>query len=135
MKQFKNVVSPYFFALKYYKDTEMYDQAISEGYKFNALDESAKGLYTEFQFCETPLLSKEFMKKVHYRWLSEVILNKERFMNALSIQRKFHTDEEITAYYSSFFGRDFDNIDAILKLCRTTDNDVMSHEEVGLKLT
>ena len=27
------------------------------------LDESAKGLYAEFQFCETPLLSKEFMKK------------------------------------------------------------------------
>ena len=135
MKQFKNVVSPYFFALKYYKDTEMYDQAISEGYKYNALDESAKGLYTEFQFSATPMLSKEFMKKVHYRWLSEVILDKERFMNALSIQRNFHTDEEITAYYSSFFGKDFDSIDAILNLCRTTDNHVVPHEEVGLKLT
>jgi hypothetical protein len=81
------------------------------------------------------MLSKEFMKKVHYRWLSEVILDKERFTNALSIQRKFHTDEEITAYYSSFFGKDFDSIDTILNLCRTTDNDIMQHEEVGLKLT
>jgi len=134
MKQYKDVVSPYFFALKYYKDTEMYQQATNEGFLFTNLDESAKGLYTEFQFSETPLLSKEFMKKVHFRWLSEVILNKERFMNALTIQRKFHTDEEITAYYSSFFGKDFDNIDSILKLCKSSNN-VVEHEKVGIKLT
>ena len=112
----------------------MYQQATNEGFLFTNLDESAKGLYTEFQFSETPLLSKEFMKKVHFRWLSEVILNKERFMNALTIQRKFHTDEEITAYYSSFFGKDFDNIDSILKLCKSSNN-VVEHEKVGIKLT
>ena len=61
-------------------------------------------------------------------------MNKERFTNALEIQKKFHTDEEIIAYYSSFFGKDFDSIDTILSLCRA-DNRVMPHEEVGLKLT
>jgi hypothetical protein len=135
IKQFKNVVIPYFFALKYYKDTEMYQQAVTEGYKLDMLDESAKGLYTESQFSETPLLSKDFMKKVHYRWLTEVILDKERFTNALVTQRKFHTDEEITAFYSSFFGQDFDSVDSILKLCKNSDNQSVQHEEVGLKLT
>ena len=135
IKQFKNVVIPYFFALKYYKDTEMYQQAVTEGYKLDMLDESAKGLYTESQFSETPLLSKDFMKKVHYRWLTEVILDKKRFTNALVTQRKFHTDEEITAFYSSFFGQDFDSVDSILKLCKNSDNQSVQHEEVGLKLT
>ena len=135
MKQFKSVVSPYFFALKYYRDTEMYEQAQDQGFNISTLDNSAKGLYTEFEFCETPLLSKEFMKKVHYRWLSEIILNKERFTNALKIQKKFHTDEEIIAYYSSFFGKDFDSIESILKLCKTTDNDSTPNEIIGQKLT
>jgi hypothetical protein len=112
----------------------MYEQAQEQGFNISTLDNSAKGLYTEFEFCETPLLSKEFMKKVHYRWLSEIVLNKERFTNALEIQKKFHTDEEIIAYYSSFFGKDFDSIDTILSLCRA-DNRVVPHEEVGLKLT
>ena len=135
MKQFKYVVSPYFFALKYYRDTEMYEQAQEQGFNISTLDNSAKGLYTEFQFCETPLLSKEFMKKVHFRWLSEVILNKERFTNALEIQKKFHTDEEIIAYYSSFFGRDFDSIESIIKLCKTNSNDSPPDEIIGQKLT
>jgi radical SAM superfamily enzyme YgiQ (UPF0313 family) len=135
MKQFKSAVSPYFFALKYYRDTEMYEQAQEQGFNISTLDNSAKGLYTEFEFCETPLLSKEFMKKVHYRWLSEIVLNKERFTNALEIQKKFHTDEEIIAYYSSFFGKDFDSIESILKLCKITDNDSAPHEIIGQKLT
>ena len=135
MKQFKSVVSPYFFALKYYRDTEMYEQAQEQGFNISTLDNSAKGLYTEFEFCETPLLSKEFMKKVHYRWLSEIVLDKERFTNALEIQKKFHTDEEIIAYYSSFFGKDFDSIESILKLCKTTDNDSTPNEIIGQKLT
>ena len=134
MKQFKHVVSPYFFALKYYRDTEMYEQAQEEGFNISTLDNSAKGLYTEFQFCETPLLSKEFMKKVHFRWLSEIVLDRERFTNALQIQKKFHTEEEIIAYYSSFFGKDFDSIDSILKLCK--DNKSTRQEEIiGQKLT
>jgi hypothetical protein len=75
------------------------------------------------------------MKKVHYRWLSEIILNKERFTNALEIQKKFHTDEEIIAYYSSFFGKDFDSIESLLKLCKTTDNEPAPDEIIGQKLT
>ena len=134
MKQFKHVVSPYFFALKYYRDTEMYEQAQEEGFNISTLDNSAKGLYTEFQFCETPLLSKEFMKKVHFQWLSEIVLDRERFTNALEIQKKFHTEEEIIAYYSSFFGKDFDSIESILKLCK--DNKSTRQEEIiGQKLT
>ena len=135
MKQFKHVVSPYFFALKYYRDTEMYEQAQEEGFNISTLDNSAKGLYTEFQFCETPLLSKEFMKKVHFRWLSEIILDKERFMNALEIQKKFHTEEEIIAYYSSFFGKDFDSLDSILKLCKENKTTQKQDEIIGQKLT
>ena len=135
MKQFKHVVSPYFFALKYYRDTEMYEQAQEQGFKISTLDNSAKGLYTEFQFCETPLLSKEFMKKVHFRWLSEIILDKERFTNALEIQKKFHTEEEIIAYYSSFFGKDFDSLDSILKLCKENKTTQKQEEIIGQKLT
>ena len=75
------------------------------------------------------------MKKVHYRWLSEIVLNKERFTNALEIQKKFHTAEEIIAYYSSFFGKDFDSIESILKLCKTTDDDSTPNEIIGQKLT
>ena len=135
MKQFKHVVSPYFFALKYYRDTEMYEQAQEQGFNISTLDNSAKGLYTEFQFCETPLLSKEFMKKVHFRWLSEIILDKERFTNALEIQKKFHTEEEIIAYYSSFFGKDFDSLDSILKLCKENKTTQKQEEIIGQKLT
>ena len=135
MKQFKHVVSPYFFALKYYRDTEMYEQAQEEGFNISTLDNSAKGLYTEFQFCETPLLSKEFMKKVHFRWLSEIVLDRERFTNALEIQKKFHTEEEIIAYYSSFFGKDFDSIDSILRLCKDNKNTQKQEEIIGQKLT
>ena len=135
MKQFKHVVSPYFFALKYYRDTEMYEQAQEEGFNISTLDNSAKGLYTEFQFCETPLLSKEFMKKVHFQWLSEIVLDRERFTNALEIQKKFHTEEEIIAYYSSFFGKDFDSIDSILRLCKDNKKTQKQEEIIGQKLT
>jgi len=135
MKQFKHVVSPYFFALKYYRDTEMYEQAQEQGFNISTLDNSAKGLYTEFQFCETPLLSKEFMKKVHFQWLSEIVLDRERFTNALEIQKKFHTEEEIIAYYSSFFGKDFDSIDSILRLCKDNKSTQKQEEIIGQKLT
>lgn len=75
------------------------------------------------------------MKKVHFRWLSEIILDKERFTNALEIQKKFHTDEEIIAYYSSFFGKDFDSIESILKLCKDNKNTQKPDEIIGQKLT
>ena len=52
------------------------------------------------------------------------------------IQKKFHTDEEIIAYYSSFFGKDFDSIDSILKLCRDNTNSQKQEQPIiGQKLT
>lgn len=118
MKQYKNVVVPYFFAVKYYEDTEMYNQAIEEGFSRRALEESAKGLYTESEFLETPLLSKSFMEKAHLRWLTEVLLNKERMTNAVAIQKRFLTDDEISEFYSSFFNRKFKDVDDLLSMTR-----------------
>ncbi len=118
MKQFKKCVIPYFFAAKYYKNSKMYSLALEEGFSAEELEKSKKGLYNEIQFCETPLLSRDFLKKMHYRWINEVILNKERLLNALSIQRKHHTDEEIKLFYSSFFGKEIKNVNDLIGLCR-----------------
>ncbi len=117
MKKFKKCVLPYLFAAKYYKNTKMYSLAVEEGFSKKELEESQEGLYNEIQFCETPLLPRSFLRAAHYKWIKEIILNQERMLNAIAIQRKYHTEKEIEFFYSSFFGKKIENIDKLIDLC------------------
>jgi len=114
MKQFKKCVLPFLFPAKYYKGTKMYSKAIEEGFSVDELESFQLGLYSEIQFCKTPLLSENFMKKIYSMYIRDVLLNKERMRNAISIQRNYLTDDEILLFYSSFFGREIRNIGQIL---------------------
>ncbi|MFH1326799.1 MAG: radical SAM protein [archaeon] len=115
MKQFKKCVLPFLFPAKYYKGTQMYSLAIQEGFSVDEMELAQEGLYSEIQFCKTPLLSREFMQKIHNKYMVEVLFNKERMRNAIDIQRKYFSDEEILLFYSSFFGREINSMNQILR--------------------
>lgn len=116
MKQFKKCL-PLFFAVKYYKNTKMYDLAIKEDFSKTELNKVGKGGYHQIEFCSTPLLSEIFMKKVLYRYLKEVLLNKERMKNIINIQRKYLSDNEIKNFYSEFFMKKINSVEHLISLC------------------
>ncbi|HLD28273.1 MAG TPA: radical SAM protein [Patescibacteria group bacterium] len=117
MKKFKKCL-PMFYATKYYKNTKLYEMAIQEGFSRTEMEKVESGGYHQIEFCATPLLSPEFMKKIHFRYLTEVLFNKERMQNTIEIQKKYFSEDEIKDFYSDFLMRDIKNLDSLMSLCR-----------------
>ena len=82
------------------------------------LEKSSRSLYHEFEFFETPLLSRDFVNTIYWRYIREVIFDRERMGNAIAIQKRHYCDREIKEFYSRLFRKKFENIEEILDLCK-----------------
>ena len=111
IKQFKKVAIPFFHAVKYYPGTELMRLAVEEGFDEQAIKKAYTDPYHDIMHSGTPLITKQAFQDIYFRFLTEVFLSKERLLNAIRIQRKFLTNQEILDTYSIFFKKrikDFD---------------------------
>lgn len=103
LKQFKKITIPMFFSVKYYPNTEIYNLAIKNGIKTDNIQDAYAETYHDIRHSHTPLIPKKAFRDIYFKFLSEVFLSKERLLNAIEIQRRFLTEEEILDTYSIFF--------------------------------
>ncbi|MFZ2385971.1 MAG: radical SAM protein [Candidatus Omnitrophota bacterium] len=103
LKQFKKIVLPMFFSVKYYPHTEIYALALAEGVKPADIRKACGGAYHDIKYSGTPLIPKKVFRDIYFRFLREVFLSKERLLNAVEIQKKFLSAQEILDVYSIFF--------------------------------
>ena len=64
----------------------------------------------DMSFVETPLISRSAFRNLSFKYTLSIILSKERLLNAIEIQKKFLTKEEILDFYSIFFKRRVKNL-------------------------
>ena len=103
LKQFKHIIIPLFFSVKYYPNTEVYDLAIEHGIKIENIEDAYAETYHDVRHSGTPLISKKEFMDIYFKFLKEVFLSKERLHNAIEIQKKFLSEQEILDVYSIFF--------------------------------
>ena len=103
LKQFKHIIIPLFFSVKYYPNTEIYDLAIEQGIKIENIEDAYAETYHDVRHSGTPLISKKDFMDIYFKFLKEVFLSKERLHNAIEIQKKFLSEQEILDVYSIFF--------------------------------
>ena len=111
IKQFKKVAIPFFHAVRYYPGTELCRLAVKEGFDEELIKKTYNDSYHNIIHSGTPLIPKQVFQDIVFKFLNEVFLSKERLLNAIKIQRKFLTSQEILDTYSIFFKKrikDFD---------------------------
>lgn len=104
----KGITMPYLFGVKFYPGTNLYKIAGDMG----ILDAENKNIYHpyhEISTHKTDLLSEEDFKELFVYFMREIFLNKERLRNAIKVQRKFLSDEEIKMLYSTFLKREINS--------------------------
>jgi len=111
LKQFKKVVLPTYNAVKYFPRTEIYDLALKKGIKLNNIRNAYSGLYYETKYSQTPYFSRDDFINLSLKFFKEICLSKERLVNALEIQKKFYSKEELLDYYSIFFQKRVTDLD------------------------
>lgn len=103
LKQFKHIIIPLFFSVKYYPNTEIYDLAIEHGIKIENIEDAYAETYHDVRHSGTPLISKKEFMDIYFKFLKEIFLSKERLHNAIEIQKRFLSEQEILDVYSIFF--------------------------------
>ncbi|MFC2167001.1 B12-binding domain-containing radical SAM protein [Acidobacteriota bacterium] len=111
LKQFKRIIIPMFFSVKYYPNTELYGLALKDGIKSEDIEDAYAETYHDIRHSETPLISKMDFNEIYFKFLEEVFLSKERLLNALEIQNQYLSQNEILDVYSIFFRKRIKDID------------------------
>ncbi len=111
VKQFKKIIIPMFFSVKYYPNTEIYDLALKNGIKTDKIEDAYAETYHNIKHSQTPLIPQQAFKDIYFEFLNEVFLSKERLLNAVGIQKKFLTEQEILDVYSIFFRKRIKNLE------------------------
>ena len=100
LKQFKKIVMPVFNSVKYYPNTEIYDLALQDGIRLGDIRYAHQEPFHDIEHSGTPLIPKSAFRNIQFKFLQEIILSKERLLNAIEIQRRFFTEKEILDFYS-----------------------------------
>jgi len=103
LKQFKKIVIPMFFSVRYYPNTEIYDLALKHGIKVDDIEDAYAETYHDIRHSQTPLIPKQVFRDIYFMFLNEVFLSRERLLNAIGIQKRYLTEGEILDIYSIFF--------------------------------
>lgn len=105
VKNLKKVTMPYFFGVRYFPKTELFDIAVKEKI---ITDDVMKSIYTPYHDTtnlETPTMSNFDFKKLFMVYLKDIFLDKERLSHALTVQEKYLSKEELAFVYSSILHR------------------------------
>jgi hypothetical protein len=105
-------VVPFFHAVKYYPGTELCRLAIEDGFDEKMIRTAYTDPFHDIMHSGTPLIPKQAFQEIVFKFLNEIFLSRERLLNAIKLQRKFMTNQEILDTYSTFFRKkitDFEN--------------------------
>lgn len=121
IKQFKKIIIPMFFSVKYYPNTEIYGLALKYGIRSTNIIDAYAETYHDVRHGETPLIPESAFRDIYLEFLSEIFLSKERLFNAFRIQKKFFSNDEILDMFSIFFR----------KRIKSFEKDVLRYAKVG----
>ena len=113
IKQFKKVVLPNYSVIRFFPNVEIYHLALRNGFKLKDMNNAFQSSYSyrDLQPRATPLISKTEFNTLILKYWEEVVLSKERLLNALEIQKKFYSKAELLDYYSIFFQKKVNDLD------------------------
>ena len=111
IKQFKKIVIPMFFSVKYYPHTQIRDLALTNGIKISDIQGAYAETYHNIKHSQTPLIPRKAFRDIYFTFLKEVFLSKERLLNAIEIQKAFLSRQEILDIYSIFFRKRVKNLE------------------------
>jgi radical SAM superfamily enzyme YgiQ (UPF0313 family) len=106
--QFDRLVLPYYFSVKYYPGTELYQTAPAQGIVID--EQSYRAPYHGYEFQETLHISHRDFERLNQWYLRKIYLNPQRLANAVSILEKHFTEEEIKDMFTLFFRRKINDI-------------------------
>ncbi len=119
IKQFEHLVLPLFFSVKYYPDTEIYQIARDHGIDLKRSADAYSETYHDISHSGTPEIPPRAFQTLYFTFLRDVFLSRNRLENAVKIQRKYLTEEEISDAYSLFFRRRVRNFERdVLRFAR-----------------
>ncbi len=110
LAQFKRVVLPYYFSVKYYPGTELFQEA--EHYGIHIDKNILISPYHGYQFQETPHISPRDFEELNRWYLKNIFLDPERLRNTVNILSQHFTREEINDMFSLFFRKPITDIEA-----------------------
>lgn len=102
-RKFNRLVLPYYFSVKYYPGTEIYETAVEHGIQVRPA--SYRAPYHGYDFQETPRISSRDFERLNQWYLRHIYLSPERLRNAISTLRRHFADEEIKDMFTLFFRR------------------------------
>ncbi|NOQ70373.1 MAG: radical SAM protein [Crocinitomix sp.] len=106
---FKHLTLPYYFSVKYFQDTSLFNSAGDFGINLEA--DKLTGAYHNYSFQDTPDIKTKDFEKLNYWYLRNIFMNKERIENSINILDHHFTQDEINDMYSVFFRKKVNNID------------------------
>jgi len=109
LANFKKLVMPYYFSVKYYPGTEIYN--ISKEFGITLNENAHQHPYHGSIFQETPLINKNDFDRLYRKYMRDIFLNHERLRNSINILLKHFDEEEIKDMYTLLFRRKINNIE------------------------
>jgi anaerobic magnesium-protoporphyrin IX monomethyl ester cyclase len=106
---------PMYFALKYYKGTEIYRQGLSKGVQLEKyMHQSEKNFHDPFAFIPNKHISKADFMGLYKRYFNR-FYKKENFKWMISLLKNYYAIEEIFGLFSLLFNKKINNYEEIYK--------------------
>ena len=103
LSKFKKLVMPYYFSVKYYSGTEIFNMA--KEYGIDVSLDTYRSSYHGSLFQETPQLNKNNYDRLYRKYMRDIFLNNERLKNSIEILLEHFTEDEIKDIYTLWFRR------------------------------
>jgi len=116
IKELKWVHFPYLLTVRAFPNTEIEKFAREQGVPEDVIKKSQDLSYEDTAPSLT--FSQDFTKAVKTMFLKDYVLNKDRLRSVLPNQFKYFCEDELNQKYNSYFPRQVNNIDDLLRLAR-----------------
>ena len=106
---FNKLIMPYYFSIKYYPGTEIYDMSEQYGITLNV--NAHLHSYHGSAFQETPQISRSDFDRLYRKYMRDIFLNSEKLKSSIDILSRHFSEEEIKDIYTLLFRRKIVNIE------------------------
>ncbi len=122
IKELKWIHFPYLLTVRAFPNTEIEKFAKEQGIPEDIIKKSQDLSYEDTAPSLT--FSQDFTKAVKTMFLKDYVLNKERLLSVLPNQFKYFCEDELNQKYNSYFPRQVNNIDDLLRIARIKKSEI-----------
>ncbi len=122
IKELKWVHFPYLLTVRAFPNTEIEKFAREQGIPEDVIKKSQDLSYEDTAPSLT--FSQDFTKAVKTMFLKDYVLNKKRLLSVLPNQFKYFCEDELNQKYNSYFPRQVNNIDDLLRIARIKKSEI-----------